>query len=261
MMRWMKNLTPGQLAQHIPAEAMLKLMPFADAASDRLPLGRLLRLSLFQVSVGMTMVLLTGTLNRVMIAELGVPAALVAVMVSLPLVLAPLRALIGYQSDEHKSFLGWKRVPYVWFGAALTFGGLAIMPMALLNIDGTGQAPVWVGYVAAAFAFLLAGGGVHMSQTAGLALAADLSDEDTRPRVVALLYVMLLVGMMVSALLLGRLLVDVTPKSLIQIIQGTAVAVIVLNQIALWKQEPLNPAATAPGRARPSFREAWARYS
>ena len=29
-------------------------LPFADAASDDLPLGRLLRLSLFQVSVGMT---------------------------------------------------------------------------------------------------------------------------------------------------------------------------------------------------------------
>jgi hypothetical protein len=35
--------------------------------------GRLLRLSLFQVSVGMAIVLLNGTLNRVMIVELGVP--------------------------------------------------------------------------------------------------------------------------------------------------------------------------------------------
>ena len=38
---------------------------------------RLLRLSLFQVSVGMALVLLIGTLNRVMIVELGVPASLV----------------------------------------------------------------------------------------------------------------------------------------------------------------------------------------
>ena len=48
-------------------------MPFADAATPELPLGRLLRLSLFQVSVGMAIVLLNGTLNRVMIVELGVP--------------------------------------------------------------------------------------------------------------------------------------------------------------------------------------------
>ena len=49
-----------------------RFLPFADAASEELPLGRLLRLSLFQVSVGMAVVLLTGTLNRVMIVELGV---------------------------------------------------------------------------------------------------------------------------------------------------------------------------------------------
>ena len=42
-------------------------LPFADAASAELPLGRLVRLSLFQVSVGMTLVLLNGVLNRVMI--------------------------------------------------------------------------------------------------------------------------------------------------------------------------------------------------
>ena len=46
-----------------------RFLPFADAASPDLPLGRLLRLSLFQVSVGMALVLLVGTLNRVMIVE------------------------------------------------------------------------------------------------------------------------------------------------------------------------------------------------
>ena len=61
-----------------------RFLPFADAASPDLPLPRLLRLSLFQVSVGMALVLIVGTLNRVMIVELGVPASLVAVMIALP---------------------------------------------------------------------------------------------------------------------------------------------------------------------------------
>ena len=52
-----------------------RFLPFADAASPDMPLARLLRLSLFQVSVGMALVLLVGTLNRVMIVELGVPAS------------------------------------------------------------------------------------------------------------------------------------------------------------------------------------------
>lgn len=42
-----------------------RLLPFADAATVDLPLSRLLRLSLFQISVGMAIVLLVGTLNRV----------------------------------------------------------------------------------------------------------------------------------------------------------------------------------------------------
>ena len=45
----------------------LKMLPFADAASEGLPLRQLLRLSLFQVSVGMAGVMLLDTLNRVMI--------------------------------------------------------------------------------------------------------------------------------------------------------------------------------------------------
>jgi MFS transporter, BCD family, chlorophyll transporter len=98
-----------------------RLLPFADAATTELPLGQLLRLSLFQVSVGMAAVLLTGTLNRVMIVELNMSASLVAVMVSLPLLFAPLRALIGFKSDNHVSLLGWKRVPYIWFGTLLQF--------------------------------------------------------------------------------------------------------------------------------------------
>ena len=59
----------GRLARIAP-----RYLPFADVASDDLPLSRLLRLSLFQVTVGMALVLLVGTLNRVMIVELQVPA-------------------------------------------------------------------------------------------------------------------------------------------------------------------------------------------
>ena len=114
------------------------LLPFADAATPELPLGRLLRLALFQVSVGLALVLLNGTLNRVMIVELGIPAWLVATMVSLPILFAPARALIGFRSDNHRSVLGWRRVPYIWMGTLVQFGGLAILPFALLVLSGRG---------------------------------------------------------------------------------------------------------------------------
>jgi MFS transporter, BCD family, chlorophyll transporter len=236
------------------------LLPFADAATAELPLGRLLRLSMFQVSVGMALVLLNGTLNRVMILELGVPTALVAAMVSLPVIFAPLRALIGFRSDTHRSLLGWRRVPYIWFGSLLQFGGLAIMPFALIVLSGDANGPVWVGYVASALAFLLVGAGLHTTQTAGLALATDLAPEASRPRVVAFLYVMLLVGMVASALVFGEVLADFSQLRLIKLIQGAAVVTMILNIIALWKQEARNPALTSPDRPRPTFSESWQKF-
>jgi MFS transporter, BCD family, chlorophyll transporter len=237
-----------------------RFLPFADAASTELPLGRLLRLSLFQVSVGMAMVLLTGTLNRVMIVELGVSASLVGLMVSLPLLFAPFRALIGYKSDTHRSVLGWRRVPYIWFGTMLQFGGFAIMPFALILLSGDTNGPEWIGQVGAALAFLLVGAGIHTTQTAGLALANDLAPAHVRPRVVALLYVTLLVGMVVSAAIFGKLLQDFSQMHLIQVIQGVAVVSVVLNCIALWKQEPRNPALTSRDQSHLPFTEAFSLF-
>lgn len=238
-----------------------RFLPFADAATVELPLGRLLRLSLFQISIGMALVLLTGTLNRVMIVELGVPAWLVGLMVSLPIVFAPFRALIGLKSDTHRSLLGWRRVPYIWFGTLMQFGGFAILPFALLVLTGQGHGSAVWGEIGAALAFLLIGAGINITQTAGLALANDLATEESRPRVVALLYVMLLLGMVASALIFGSLLAEFSAVRLIQIIQAVAVITVVLNCIAMWKQELRNPAVTAPGRTRVSFSEAWARFA
>ena len=231
-----------------------RMLPFADVATDELPLGRLLRLSLFQASVGMAVVLLTGTLNRVMIVELAVPAWLVASMVSLPLLFAPFRALVGFRSDSHRSALGWRRVPFIWFGSLMQFGGLAIMPFALLVLSGDTHGPVVYGQIGAALAFLLVGAGMHTTQTAGLALATDLARPDLRPRIVALLFVTLLVGMLLSALVFGWLLADFTQLKLIRVIQGAAVVTMVLNGIALWKQEVRDPDRVIDDT---DFRAAW----
>lgn len=236
------------------------ILPFADAATPELPLGRLLRLALFQVTVGMAAVLLIGTLNRVMIVELRVQASVVAVMLALPLVFAPLRALVGFRSDTHRSVLGWRRVPYIWFGTLLQFGGLAIMPFALLILSGDTTGPLWVGDAAAALAFLLVGAGLHTVQTAGLALATDLAPAQARPRVVALLCAALVAGMMASAVLFGLVLANFSPVRLIQVIQGAALLTMLLNGIALWKQEPRAPARTR-ATARPAFSDSWRGYA
>jgi MFS transporter, BCD family, chlorophyll transporter len=252
-----RGLIPSLDWAQVPA----RFLPFADAASPDLPLARLLRLALFQVSVGLATALLVGTLNRVMIVELGVGAWLVAAMVALPLLVAPLRALVGWKSDRHRSFLGWRRVPYVWFGTLMQFGGLAILPFALILLTGQTTVQLWAGHAAAALAFLLVGAGLQTTQTAGLALATDLASEATRPRVVALMYVLLLVGMVGASLVFGALLADYSHTRLVQVVQGAAVASVLLNAVALWKQEPRNAHRAREPRAVESFRATWQRFA
>ena len=238
-----------------------RFLPFADVATDDLPLSRLLRLSLFQISVGMTLVLLVGTLNRVMIVELGVPASLVGIMIALPLVFAPFRAFIGFRSDVHHCALGWRRVPFIWKGTLLLFASFSIMPFALLVLAGKGESadlPMWIGFSAAALAFLLAGAGAHTVQTAGLALATDLAPQEHHPKIVGLMYVALLIGMLFSSLLFGAALEEFSPGRLVQVIQGAAIATLVLNTTAIWKQESRHSRPTHNAHTPDtSFREAW----
>ena len=234
----------------------LRNLPFAEAHVG-ITLRRLLRLSMFQVSVGMVLALVIGTLNRVMIVELGVPARLVGLMVALPLLFAPFRAVIGFRSDMHVSVLGWRRVPFLWIGAMLQFGGLAIMPFALLLLSqGTPTTSV-VGEMGAGFAFLLVGAGLHTTQTVGLALATDIVPPRSRPLVVALLCVMLLVGVLVSALVFGALLANFSEKRLIQVIQGAATATMGFNIVALWKQEPRSASVRVACAEKPRMGDAW----
>lgn len=242
-------------------ELLPRILPFSDVSTPDFPLRRILRLSLFQVSVGMAMVLLQGTLNRVMVVELAVPASLVGLMLALPLVFAPLRALIGYRSDYHHSAFGLRRIPYIWLGSMLQFGGFAMMPFALLLLADVNNQFNIIGQFGAALAFLLVGAGLHTTQTAGLALATDLAPPEKRPRVVALLYVTLLTGWALSSLLFGHLLENFSNELLIRVIQGVAVATILLNVVALWKQEAIDPKRAANPVPRPPFLETWRNFS
>lgn len=256
----MKGKFFTKFARKLPAE----WMPFADVASPGLPMSRLLRLSLFKVTMGMTTALLVGTLNRVMIVELGVSAWLVALMLALPLLVAPFRAVTGYHSDTHRSAFGWRRVPFMWGGTLIQFFGLAVMPFALLVLSGQNAVPVpsWFGQAAAALAFLAVGAGLQTSQTAGLALATDQASVETRPRVVALMYIMLLVGAVGGSLVYSFLLAEFSPQRLVQVVQGTALVVLALNCYALWKQEARNSQRVQTLKTeRPApFRQVWTEF-
>jgi BCD family chlorophyll transporter-like MFS transporter len=137
---------------------------------------------------------------------------------------------------------------------------LSIMPFALLVLSGAGQsaqAPQWVGQFGAAVAFILVGVGMHTTQTAGLALATDLAPPEKQAKVVGLMYVMQLIGMMGSALVLGDLLFEYSPGRLVRVVQAVAVITLVLNVVAVWKQEARNRQRKPGSPIDASFQQAW----
>jgi MFS transporter, BCD family, chlorophyll transporter len=63
-------------------------------------------------------------------------------------------------------------------------------------------------------------------------------------------------------LVIGALLADYSDLRLIRVVQGAALATLVLNVIALWKQERVRPMSREEREApRPKFREAWDDYA
>jgi BCD family chlorophyll transporter-like MFS transporter len=72
---------------------------------------------------------------------------------------------------------------------------------------------------------------------------------------------MLLVGMVGASLVFGVLLADYSHTRLVQVVQGTAVASVLLNAIAMWKQEPRNSLRVKQTQAKERFGVHWQRFA
>lgn len=206
---------------------------------------KVLRLGLFQFGMGLALAPLTGTLNRVLIDEMGIAALIVGFLLSIHYFVSPVRAMIGFQSDKSRSTGHW-RTPYVILGAMLTFGGLACAPFTLLLLSGDAmmRIPFTVSIVVSTAIFLAYGIGANIVETIYLALVSDVTPPKERGKVLAVLWVMLVLGTIVSSIVLSWLLEDYNSMKLVQIMQGSAVIFMALTFIALKGQERLNPDGT-----------------
>jgi BCD family chlorophyll transporter-like MFS transporter len=76
------------------------------------------------------------------------------------------------------------------------------------------------------------------------------------------MYTMLLVGAVFGSLVYSFLLATFTPEILVQVVQGTALVVLLLNGLALWKQEPRNPERVKAMKTeiRRPFKAVWAEF-
>lgn len=201
---------------------------------------KVLRLGLFQFGMGLSLAPITGTLNRVLISEMRIPAVAVGFLVAIHYFVSPARALIGHRSDLDRASGNW-RTPYVVLGAMLTYGGLAIAPFSLILLSGAGMIGFWPALIVCTLIFLAYGIGVNIVETVYLALVSDITEPKQRGQVLAVLWIMLVLGTVVSSVIMGQLLVNYDHMRLIQVMQGSAVIFIALTFVALYNQERLKP--------------------
>lgn len=190
------------------------------------------RLGAFPVAYGLSGVLIGGTLNRVMIAELKLPATLVALLFALPLLVSPVRLWIGYRSDGFPIF-GRRREPYMVLGAVLIGCGVAAVAAVAVGLSGTMTTFV----PAALAAFLLYGLGRNLAHNTYQALLAEKFDGAVRARAVTLYEVVTLLGSVLGAGVLGRALEHYDPARLVAVANAVGVLVVVLALVAAPGQE------------------------
>lgn len=199
-----------------------------------------LRLGLFQFGMGLSLAPITGTLNRVLIDELAIPAVAVGSLIAIHYFVSPVRALIGFHTDQRRAEGQW-RLPYTVLGAMMTYGGLACAPFSLILLGGNGSLSFWPALFVCVLIFLVYGIGVNMVETTYLATVGDITPPKERGRVLAVLWTLLVLGTVVGSLIIGSLLVEYSHVQLIRVMQGSAVTFIFLTFVSLWNKERLRP--------------------
>jgi BCD family chlorophyll transporter-like MFS transporter len=193
------------------------------------------QLGLLHVAVAMTLVPINSTLNRVMIKELALSAALVAALASLPYLFSPVQVWIGAFSDRNPVW-GWRRTPYILLGLILCAAGVALSPQVAFLLAEQRDLGILVGTLA----FGAWGMGYNLAAVSYLSLATELSGPKGRSKTIAVMFFMMIVGIIFTSLSLGAMLETYSPPALMRAFSLVAGAAFVLGLLGLIGLEPRN---------------------
>ena len=208
-----------------------------------MPFHKILRLGLINMAVALTAVPIDGTLNRVMISELGIPATLTALLIALPYLTAPLQVWVGGYADRHP-LLGLRRTPYIALGLLLCAAGSALTPHAAFLLA---RSPA-LGLPLALLAFGLWAAGFNFAAVSYLSLATELAGEEHRARTVGAMWFTLILGVIVAGVGISRMLRDYTPEKLLLAFYVTCGLALLVGLAALVGLEPRGAAHAAAAR-------------
>ncbi|HVN15685.1 MAG TPA: BCD family MFS transporter [Anaerolineales bacterium] len=203
-----------------------------------------IQLGLIHVAVAITLVPINSTLNRVMIKELALSATLVAVLASLPYLFSPIQVAIGSYSDRHP-VLGFRRTPYILAGLILCVIGVMVSPqVAFLLKQNFG-----LGILAGLVAFGAWGMGYNLSAVSYLSLASELSGEEGRGKTVAVMWFMMIVSIILTAIGLSVMVNPYTPQNLMHAFNVVGASALILGLLGLIWLEPRTKADSVQAAA------------
>lgn len=188
----------------------------------------IVRIGLVQASIGALVMMSTTVLNRLMVVEYALAAAIPAGFVAWHYAVQLGRPLFGHGSDKGNS-----RVPWIIGGVALLAAASLLATQATLLL---GSAPV-LGFSLAVIAYTLIGVGVGAGGTSALALLASGVAPRRRAAAAALTWIMMVAGIVVSAMTVGQLLKPYSPERLLLVAGGLALATVALTVLATFRLE------------------------
>lgn len=198
----------------------------------------IIRLGLVQSAIGAIVMLATSLLNRVMVVEYALPAALPAGLVAWHYGVQLSRPVWGHGSDR-----GFKRTPWIIGGMAVLALG-ALVAVASLIWLSTGS---WIGVVLAVIGFSMIGAGVGAAGTSLLALLASQVAPERRAAAASITWVMMVAGIVVTAGIAGALVDPFSLERLALVAGGVVLAAFVVTLLALWNVETLPDALSFGG--------------
>lgn len=191
----------------------------------RLSWVQIIRLGLVQMCLGAVVVLTTSTLNRLMVVELALPAVLPGLLVALHYGIQITRPNWGFRSDTKGN-----RTAFINGGmAALALGAFLAAVAVVLFPSGFGA-----GLALSVLAYALIGVGVGASGTSLLALLATATEPRRRAAAATITWLMMILGIAVTAGTVGALLDPYTPALLLKIVGAVTAGAVVLTVLAVW---------------------------
>jgi len=197
----------------------------------------IVRLGVVQAAIGAIVMLATSLLNRVMVVEYALPAALPAGLVAWHYAVQLSRPVWGHGSDR-----GRRRTRWIIAGMAMLAAGAIVAVWALGIIAGGAT----LGYALAVLAFAMIGAGVGAAGTSLLALLASHVAPARRAAAAAVTWIMMVAGIALSAGVAGWLLDPFSFGRLLQVVAGVAGAAVLAAMLAVRGVERVAPVAADP---------------